>query len=313
MKFLYCTDIHLKNKNPVNRLDNYYISVLEKIKEIVQIAKDQKCGIIICGGDLFDSPNVGNTTVDDFMDIVEESGIPWDIVPGNHDMNSHNWEQSKGSALAHMFRRSINICELTELAAWSEGEDGIQKGYYIEGYKYYHTIEEDFIKDGLLTDSKVDFKIAVPHVFISIKPFFKEVSHVCAKDLKTNYDLVLCSHFHMNFDETINGTRFLNTNSIGRTTISAQHMPEVAIIDTQTKDVEIIKLKVAKTVDEIFDLSKYEELKGKKKDIKEFLDSLKGVNFQGMNLGQQITKIGKENGVEDEVINYLLNKMEEVK
>lgn len=306
MKLLYLADPHGKGKNPCNRLDNYYQSWLEKIKEVIEIANVNSCDKIICGGDLFDSPNVSNTIIDDFVDLVEESGINWQVVPGNHDMSAHNWELSKSSALAHMFRRSKIISQLTELSC---GGVNIEK-CIIKGYKYYHTIEEDMIENGLMCDSDAEFKIAVPHAFISIKPFFKDVSHICAKDLKTNYDLILCSHFHMTFDETINGTRFINPNSLGRTSIREQHMPEVLIVDTETREIEKINLQSAKQIGEIFDLEKYEELKGKKKDIKEFLDSLKDVDFQSMDLGQQIVKMGKNNNIDDSVVNHLLEIME---
>jgi len=59
-------------------------------------------------------------------------------------------------------------------------------------------------------------------------------------------------------------------------------------------------------------LSKYEELKASKKGIKEFLDSLRDVNFQSLNLGETITKIGKEQRVDKNIIDYLLNKMENI-
>jgi len=308
MKLLYLADPHGKGKNPCNRLDNYYQSWLLKIKEVIEIANKEACDKIICGGDLFDSPNVSNTIIDDFLDIVEKSKIPWYVVPGNHDMSSHNWELSKSSALAHIFRRSNYVRFLDEINL-SDTNDN----FYIKGYNYYHTIEEDMIEKGLMCNAEADFKIAVPHAFISIKPFFKEVSHICAKDLKTNYDLILCSHFHMTFDETINGTRFINPNSLGRTSIREQHQPEVLIVDTVTKEINKVKLMSAKSVSEIFDLVKYAEIKDKKKDIKEFLDSLKNADFQSMEIGQQIVQISKSEKIEEPITNHLLKTIDKVR
>ena len=299
MKFVYFTDAHIKGKNPVNRTDNYNKSCLAKIKEITRIAKRENCKMAICGGDIFDTPNVSNTVLDDVVDIIEESKIDFFIVPGNHDMTGHNWEVSKSSALAHIFRRSERIMMLNELQL---------DDCFIKGYKYHHDIEHDLIENGINHSNENKFTIAVPHAFISIKPFFKDVPHICAKDLNTNYDLILCSHFHMSFDETINGTRFVNTNSLGRTSIKEKHQPTVAIIDTKTKEVKLIELKSAKQASDVFDLAKYELLKGKEKDIKEFLDSLKDINFQSMSIAQQISKIGKEQKIDKDVIEYLLNK-----
>jgi len=303
MKIIYFTDSHIKGKNPVNRLDNYNTSCLAKMNEITEIAKEEKCDAIICGGDIFDTPTVSNTVIDDVVDIIEDAKIDFYIVPGNHDMTSHNWEVSKSSALAHIFRRSDTIKILDVIKS---------KDCFIKGYKYHHTIEEELKENGLKHEQSDRFTIAVPHAFISIKSFFKEVSHICAKDLDTNYDLVLCSHFHMTFDETINDTRFLNTNSLGRTSISEKHNPTIAIVDTNTKEIKTIELKSAKPVSEIFDLTKYEQLKGKQKDIKEFLDSLKDVKFQSMSVAEQITKIGKEQNADKKVTEYLLTKIDEV-
>ena len=304
MKFLYCTDIHIKGKNPVNRIDNYYQSCLEKIDNIIDIAKVNKCDCIVCGGDLFDSPYISNTVVDDFVDRVEDSELMWWVVAGNHDMTSHNWELSKSSALAHIFRRSTSVRLLNEIDL-TDTLDNV----YIKGYNYYHNIEEDFKEKGLFHKQGKAFTIAVPHAFISIKPFFKDVAWICAKDLKTNYDIVLCSHFHVTFDEIINDTRFINSNAIGRVSIIAKHQPEVLIVDTVTRDIKKIKLDKAKEIEEIFDLSKYEELKDKEKNIKDFLDSLKDINFQAMDLSQQIERIGKVEKVDNKVIHYLLEKI----
>jgi len=307
MKFLYCSDLHGKLKNPISRLDNYSESWLKKIREIQQLAIYNECDCIIVNGDIFDTPHISNVLIDDFLDIIEnqhtDQKIYWKIVVGNHDLIGANWKNSNSSALAHIFRRS----KLVEKLDTIETSD-----CFIKGYDYYYGIEEDLKKDGLMHSYEDKFTIAVPHAFISIKPFFKEVSHVCAKDLKTNFDLMLCSHFHMTFDETINETRFLNTNSIGRTSITEQHKPQIAIFDT-AKDIVKINLNSAKKANDIFDLTKYEELKANKKDIKEFLNSLKDVNFQSMSVAQQVVKIGKEQNVDKNIVDYLLQKIEETK
>ncbi len=309
MKFLYFADGHGKGRNPVSRLDNYYKSWLLKIEELLSIANEKSCDKIICGGDLFDSPSVSNTIIDDFVDRVEESKIPFLVVPGNHDEIGHNWELSKSSALAHMFRRSKVIEKLHLISGDS---------FHIEGFEYSHDIENELKENGLFCSGKMrkdikGFTIAVPHAFISIKPFFKEVAHICAKDLKCDFDLVLCSHFHMTFDETINGTRFINPNSLGRTSIREQHTPTVLIVDTESKEIEKIELKSAKPASEIFDLAKYEENKQNEKGIDEFIASLNSYQWQEMSIGKQIKEIGKDQKVEDRVIDYLINKVEGVK
>lgn len=308
MIFLYCADLHGKLKNPISRLDIYAESWLNKIKEIQQIAIDNKCSCIIVNGDIFDTPHISNLLIDDFLDIIENqcasNKVFWRIVAGNHDLIGANWANSKSSALAHIFRRSKLIDKLDTF----ETED-----YFIKGYDYYFGIEEDLKEKGLIHNSKSKITIAIPHLLLTIKPFFKGVSQILAKDLKTNYDIILCGHLHTNFDKEVNKVRFFNPNCIGRTSINEQHQPQVAIINTNTKEIKTIKLMLSKSINEIFDLSKYEELKGSKKNIKEFLNSLKDINFQVLDLGQTITKIGKEQNIDKKTIDYILNKLSEVK
>jgi len=311
MKFIYCSDLHGKAKNPISRLDNYTESWLEKIKEIQQLAIENNCSCVIVNGDIFDTPYISNVLIDDFLDIIENQQINkkvlWKIVVGNHDLVGANWKNSKASALAHIFRRSDFVTKLDTI----ETEE-----YFIKGYDYYYGIEEELKENGLSHNSKANKTIVIPHAFISIKPFFENVSHVLAKDLKTNYDIILCGHLHEKFCYQINKTRFLNLSSVGRTAINEQHTPEVAIIDTKADtndDITIIALKSAKKSNDIFDLAKYEELKANKKDIKEFLNSLKDVNFQSMSVAQQVAKIGKEQKVDKTIVDYLLQKIEETK
>ena len=298
MKILVLADSHSKGKNPRNRIDNFHESILLKLEETIELSK--KCDIVIHLGDVWDTPIISNSVVDDWLDRIEASGIPWYILPANHDMIGGKWETSSSSALAHVFRRSKIVKKLESM----EFDDCV-----INAYPYYFCCEDDIKENGLKCKKSDKFKIACTHAFITIKPFHPDVLHVQAKDIKNNHNLTLCSHFHFDFDETIGKTRYLNLNSFGRTSIKEQHEPKVAIIDTTTKEVKIIKLKSAKKAEEIFDLTKYEEAKDSKRDIKEFLDSLRDVNFQSMNVGEQIVKIGKDQNVEQNVIDYLLKKI----
>jgi len=299
MKILNLADSHIKGINSQNRIGNYYQDCLDKFKEICKISQD--CDIVIHSGDFYDTPLVSNIIVDDFLDLIELTKKHWFIVPGNHDEISNNWETSKASSLAHMINRSDFVHLLEE----EEFDD-----FYLKGYKYYHGIEEDIKKDGLNCKKTDKYKIAVTHGFISIKPFHPQVLHVQAKDIKTNFDLVLCSHFHYYFDEIIKDTRFLNPGEIGRLSITrADHKPQVAIIDTETKEIELIKLKIAKPGSEVFDLSKAEELKAFDNNINNFISSLKSTKAQSLNIRGIITDICKENKVEKEVENLIIEKI----
>ena len=300
MKFLDCSDLHGKAKNPISRLDDYPSSWLNKIDEIIQISQKEKCELVIVNGDVFDSYSISNVLLDEFIDRIENQKIRWKIVVGNHDLIGANWENSKASTLAHIFRRSKKISMLQTIQS---------KDYLIQGYHYHFGIEQKINEEGLKHNLKNYFTIAIPHALITVKPFFENVSQVLAKDLKTNYDLILCGHLHTKFDETIKGTRFLNLSSIGRTAINEQHQPEVAIINTETRDIKKIQLKSAKPAKEIFDLSKYEELKKQEQSIDEFINTINSSEWVTLDILGQIEKFAKENKFEKKVVDYILRKV----
>jgi len=302
MKILNLRDTHFRAKNSIHRIGNMYKDILAKVDEVIELSK--KCDIVLHNGDFFDSPFVSNTVIDDIVDRIEDSKISWYVTVGNHDCSSANWESSRSSALAHIFRRSNSIHELKELEF-----DNV----YIKSYPYYYGVEEDIKKDGVRHDKKDKFTIASTHSFISIKPFLKQVLHVQAKDISTNYDLVLCSHFHALFDETINNTRFINSSSLCRLSITEKnHKPTVAIIDTETRDVKFIELKSAKPFEEVFDLSKIDTKKEFNADIEKFIKSIESAEFQEMSITGIINQIAKEKKIDKEVVNLIVNKIGEL-
>lgn len=306
MRILILNDSHDRGKNSVNRIGNMHHDLMLKLDETIEISKS--CDFVIHLGDIWDSANVSNTIIDDWLDRIEASKKDWHILPGNHDMFGATWETSERSALAHAFKRCKNIIRLDEIKIINEQIDN----FYIKDYPYYFNCEEDIKNNGLIHKQKDLFTIACTHAFISIKPFHPKVVHVQAKEVNTNFDLCLCSHFHYDFDATINNTRFLNLNAWGRLSITeAKNAPKVAILDTRTREIEIIKLKSAKPGSEIFDLSKIEEIKKFDKNIEEFIQSLESTTFQKQNIRGIIEDIGKKEKVDKEVINLIVSKMGE--
>ena len=302
MKILNLRDTHFRGKNSVHRIGNMYQDILTKLDEVIKLSK--KCDLVIHDGDFFDSPYVSNLVIDDIIDRIESVKIPWYVTVGNHDMSGANWESSKSSALAHTFRRSKLIKELKEL----EFAD-----CYIKSYPYYYACEEDIKKNGIKHDKEGKFTIASTHAFISIKPFLKQVLHVQAKDIETNYNMVLCSHFHDVFDEAINNTRFINSGSLCRLSITERkHQPQVIIIDTKKKSAEFIRLISAKPAEKIFDFSKINEKKEFNADIDTFIRSIESTKFQEMSITGMINQIAKEKKVDKKVVDLINNKIGEL-
>lgn len=303
MKLMYFQDLHLKGKNSRNRLGNYFEDCLAKIDEIIQIAKEEKCVAILDGGDIFESYNPSYSVLDALADRFEKAKIELYSLYGNHCMNAGHIENSN-TGLAHLQKRSEYFRYLNHPYL----NCGIQRGFSIIGYDYYYDMETDLKNNGIQIEGNKDtWKIALVHALITPTKFFDNVSHVTPEQIQTNADLVLCSHYHHPFKKVVNNTVFLNIGCVGRNNINESDIePSVLILDTVKRDYEIIKLTSAKKANKIFDLSKYEELKVNKTNIKDFIDSLKGTNFQSFDIGQQITHLANVNNISQKVVDNIL-------
>ena len=311
MKFLYFQDAHIQGKNSRNRLGNYFIDCLLKFDEIISLAKEHKCEAIIDGGDLYESDKPAYNVLDAIADRLEKANLPMYSLYGNHAMSYAHIENSNNTGLAHLQKRSKYFKYLTDIEC---------NQFIIKGFEYNFGIENEIKEKGLWIPSPImkecdqfeGWRIGILHALVTPGKFFDNTSYIQCKDIKTNGDLILLAHYHTPFKKEINGTTFLNIGCSGRLNINeAKIEPSVLLIDTDKRSYEIIKLKSAKPTNEIFDLTKYEELKENERNIEDFISLLNSAKFQSCDIANQIELIGKENNVDKEVINYLLEKIGE--
>ena len=310
MKFLYFQDFHIKGKNSKNRLGNYFEDLLLKFDEIINIAEENNCDSILDGGDLFESEKSSYSVLDSIADKIENSKIDIYSLFGNHAMSYGHIENKEGTGLAHLQKR----CKYFKYFDRKKYLGNQFEKFDIKTIEYDFGIEDKIKKENYIFEDNTAWNILVIHALVTPGKFFDNVSYIQLKDIKTNANLVLIAHYHKPYTKKIGDTTFLNIGCCGRDNIDEANIePSVVLLDTNERSYRVIKLKSAKKANEIFDLAKYEELKANKKDIKEFLNSLKDINFQSMSIAQQIAKIGKEQKVDKEVVDYLLGKIGEAK
>jgi hypothetical protein len=311
-KFIYFQDFHYQGRNSRNRLGNYSEDLLLKFDEIISIAKDNNCEAILDGGDLTETSEPSYRVLDELADRIEKAQINLYSLLGNHSASFGHIENSRYTGLSHLQQRSSFFKYLTSI-------EGIN--YNIVGMDYYFGIENFIKEQGIQIIERIgkdciypQWNIVIVHALIMPNKFFDNVSHVQCKDIKTNANLILCSHWHQSFKQTINNTTFLNIGCVGRNNINeAKIEPSVLLIDTDKKSYEIIKLKSAKPANEIFNLTKYEELKQNEKSIEQFIATLNSTTCQASDLCSQVKIIGKQENIEKEVIDYGLRRINEIK
>jgi DNA repair exonuclease SbcCD nuclease subunit len=303
-KFLYYQDAHLKGINPARRTDNYLESWMIKFREVLSLAKKHKVEKVIDGGDFLHTPIVSNSIIDDVLDAIEENGIPFHFMFGNHSMCGANRETSNGTTLAHALRRSKML---------SEGDliQGID--HTIKLIDYSHGIETKLKEEPILLGPTDVWKILLIHAMVTEKSFRPDVLHVVADEIKTNADLCLISHFHQPWEKQIGNTKFLDIGAYGRCTIAEANIaPSVLLLDTKKRSYEVIKLKKAKAGSTVFDLTKKDIEDATDLDLDVFTNNLKDFKTSSLNLRDSVEIVGKEQNVERPVIDCILNKLTEL-
>jgi DNA repair exonuclease SbcCD nuclease subunit len=305
VKLLYFTDSHIKGKNPISRTGDFVEDMSIKLAEIGGMVKAEGIDKVLFGGDLFDSPSVALNVVDMVVDQIESWGVDFWTIRGNHDEIGHNPGASGQSVLDHIFRRSKIIKHLGGMAC---------EEAYIEGVDYYHSIEEDIKAKGLMSAMPhlEGRKIAVVHAFILDKPFLAGIAHVCIKDIKSDFDLVLIGHTHPDIGiHKKDKTTYVGIGALARISIvDADRKPQVLIIDTATPTMKVVQLQNVRARDVAFDMEKAKEVLALQGRLDEFISSLEGVKFQGLNLKNIIESIAEKENIDKEVVRIVLERIE---
>ena len=269
-KVMFVGDIHLMDKQPKNRLDDYSLAIRTKLIECFTVAEEKKVDAVVLLGDLFEVYEVGPLLRNQTLDILKggpNGNKPWSfpiyVCVGNHDLDS-----------------SSNL-EKTALGTL------ISAGYLIKtdyeptlgiSFAHYHPSLDRDIKSGFLTSSSAI--IWVCHASISNKlDRFGEYTFLFEDTpLHPNTSLVISGHIHHEMKQTrSDGKRFINPGAISRYSASRDNLEkdiEILILD-YTLDGEILneeylKLKSAKPASEVFKLDEIKAAKDLKKDTLEF-------------------------------------------
>lgn len=308
VKILYFQDSHIRGNNPCSRKDDYPDALRVKFQEITQLIKTNKIGCVICGGDLFNSPDVSKAIISEYIKVFKQWQIPFLTVVGSHDYFGYQPKTIPRTALG-----VLEAADIVHILDKEKGYDlgdkiivkGIHHSYDLDTNPKNYFVEKDKEKCILL--------IEVVHGMVMDKPFFDEYTLI--KDIKTEADLMLCGHFHPGWElQKVNDTLFINPGSLGRVeNIERLNSPSIVILDIGEEiNYEIVPLKCAVPSENIFKtVTKLgSEMSGK---ILEFMKTLstKTENLERQDAKSLVLRIAKEEKVDKEVVEEAINIIDE--
>lgn len=264
-------DTHFTNKAPSRRLDDFWKTQKRKIRQALDIFRDRRCQYVLQAGDLADNPSISNQVISElihiFKNYVHWIGRPVGATWGQHDVYGHSSATLPNSPISVIESAGfITIC----------GPEGLQIGYYTdtENVMVYGS---GFGQD--IPVPKTDaYNILVAHRMVGDRPIFpdQELENP-VKFLNQNpaYNLILVGDYHYRFIAREGNRTIINCGALVRKSISQfdlEHEPAVAVIDTITNDLEIIKLDI-EPVEKVFDMTPVQKRDESK--LVKFIDDLR--------------------------------------
>jgi len=194
MKFILFSDIHFHNwpahaKILSNGLNSRLVHTSERMKDIIQIAVENKADGLIFAGDFFHVKKVDSDVIDVAVNAVSHCPLPIWGIPGNHDMASFVQQTHSARAVSGKVRFLDNV---------NGRSVQLDDGSVIYGIPF--TARQADIKAELSRVPK-NTKILIMHqgVFGAVmgEGYIGDTEDsIQPKDLYGKAELTVCGHFH---------------------------------------------------------------------------------------------------------------------
>lgn len=326
-KFTLIGDLHIRKQAPINRKDDFYNTLKEKLKEIVKVGYENQVDGFLIAGDFFDSPmpsmNVvseiiriflngsdisdllysSSTTAEDIKKRTEKM-IPIITVAGNHDLYGNSINTLNRTMLGFLINLGIVRLVSKENPFSLENKDF---SCAITGTSYNSDIDSED-KSGYIVDEKLgDKHIHIVHGMLSDTDMGKIITHTRIKDiLNTKADFTFAGHEHNGFDLIERDNKyFYNSGSITRLSIEeVDRKVKIAKLEVSKEGFKLLPyyLKTAKDGKEVLDLTKKERKIKKEEEFKEYHEAVKlAGNFEGNTSREIIDSLAENNNIKPHI------------
>lgn len=212
--FIYISDLHLSDKQPISRMDSVFTAGMYKLEYVLKRAKELNT-FVVCGGDFFHEPRVSYKMLNSVMDLLNKYKVDVYTVFGNHDLIGVN-QLDEGAAIFTLIKSGL-VKKL----------DTLELGHFVfETLPYTKEIPQAYF---FKTKKKNVKKVLVVHN--ALIPNKARFDHILLSDFKTDADIVLCGHIHQFWDEKVNGVEYISPSCLVRRSISEKdHVPAMILV-----------------------------------------------------------------------------------
>lgn len=285
-------DVHLSDRAPRSRLDNYTETVFEKIQEINDFAQLMGASFIIQCGDFFhikQPSRVSHKIVARAVSVLKNSPVPWMIVPGNHDLPNGNLEQLPRTPLGVLYASGAALLPIPDVVIYPDPyeTDYIQ----IHGTQFTYSLDKDAEHRQAYYPEQKDyppiFSLTVSHgTLVHFQgTFFGDYTNPKDLDHDRCADVTFNGHLHFGFDDELiehkgRSLSFVNPGSVMRGSLdeyNREFRPKVKVLkvfDGGRYVIETYFLQSAKPAEEVLDFSTKQQIAEENQRIAEYVETL---------------------------------------
>lgn len=311
MKLLFVGDTHFRFKSSRWRVDNFYDTQLDKLRQILSIGASQQVTGIVFLGDFVDSPKEAYKLSTDLITTLKGTQVPLYTIVGNHDLSGYNLSTLDNSPLGVLVKSGV--INLIDQDVVFPGSKVVLRGVHYESVltpeKYLFDCYPDYFR-----------LIASHNMIVPLEEAPFEFYH--PNKINTNAHLVVSGHYHHPYDFTSNlnleRTKWINPGIPIRWTINEVNIqPKVAILTVDylngihTWGIQYFPL-TYKPANEAFDLTTPVGIKAKQNTVQSFIDTLQSTDFSSVNLVESIQQYGSTNNIEKGIIDEILLRIKRV-
>jgi exonuclease SbcD len=321
INLVWRTDVHLADKGPSSRKDDWTDTVFDKLDQVRRVAAKVNAAAIFDGGDFFNikSPSRNShALVHRTAEHHANYPCPVYCTPGNHDAVYGDYSFLPQQPLGVLFSTGVFKRLYDEHEAVFT-QDGVK--VRVVGIPYHGTTY-DMERFTSIEKGDEDILICVAHVLASRKggTMFEGEDIVKYKDLvDTAPDVFLFGHWHKDQGvEQIGDKTFVNIGSLTRGALSqdeVQRRPACAILtcNPATKDAPasvtttVVRLRV-KDAAEVFDVEARERQIQRQVEMDSFVNSIRDTLTRSDTTGDLstlITDMDLSGDIRERALSYL--------
>lgn len=274
-RIAYITDIHLANRPPANRQDDYNATIFGKLRWVAQECKRRKIRYLIIGGDLAHSYKPEDELIYRFVALMQKYELEVYYIYGNHDIQGGNTK--------YVNRTNFGLLSQHKWFHLLDNNPVQLKGVVLAGYDYNAKKECEEHWEFPKSEHK-GIRILVVHAMIVAEKsilcdgMYKQIN---VESITTNADILLCGHYHLGFAKPVRlemlnrEALVVNPGSIARIDANQSqktHGPRVAVITVSGGKYRVELVVIPhKPTEEVFDCTELESRKETKEDKNNFV------------------------------------------